>query len=253
MEKNPSTYTVHQLAELAGVSVRTLHHYDQIGLLHAELRSPAGYRLYGAADLLRLQQILFFRELGMPLADIRAALSQPGFDPVAALRDHRQLLEKQVERYLVLLQTIDKTILKLTEESMTLTDAELYEGFTQEQIDRYQREVNEKYDPALVAESNRRVRKMSREQWTTVKAEGAEIERLLAEQVGKDPADAGVQKLVHRHRMHMENFYPVSAEIYRGLAQMYVEHPEFRAHYEDIHPGLAEFLSAAMEVYARTM
>ncbi len=152
MEKHKPSYTVHQLAELAGVSVRTLHHYDQIGLLAPSRRSNAGYRLYHEPELLRLQQIPFYKELDLPLAEIKEILSQAGFDPVQALRDHRRKLQERGEQIVQLLQTIDKTIMKLTEANMELTDAELYEGFSQEQIERYQREVRELYDPKLVEE-----------------------------------------------------------------------------------------------------
>src|SRR5512135_267261 len=132
------TYTVQQLARMAGVSVRTLHHYDHIGLLKPSARTAAGYRLYGEADLLRLQQILFFRELDFPLADIQAILDDPGFDQVKALRDHRQLLQHEADRLGRLLKTIEQTISRLTEDNMTMTpmtDEELYEGFTPEQIE----------------------------------------------------------------------------------------------------------------------
>ncbi len=170
MEKRNTAYTVHQVATLAGVSVRTLHHYDQIKLLRPSSRTAAGYRLYGETDLLRLQQILFFRELDFPLGEIQRILDDPGFDQVKALESHRRMLHERAERLALLLSTVDKTIQKLTEDTMTLTDADLYEGFSQEQIERYKREVKERYDPKLVAESDRRVRKMSKAQWQAVGA-----------------------------------------------------------------------------------
>ena len=156
------TYTVQQLARLAGVSVRTLHHYDHIGLLKPSARTEAGYRLYGEADLLRLQQILFFKEFDFPLADIQAILDEPRFDQVKALHDHRQMVQQEADRLGRLLNTIEKTISRLAEDHMSMTDEELYEGFTPEQIERYTREANELYDPQIMAESNRRVRNMSK-------------------------------------------------------------------------------------------
>src|SRR5512135_1184705 len=147
------TYTVRKLAELAGITVRTLHHYDELGLLRPSARTAAGYRLYGETDLLRLQQILFFRELAFPLADIQAILDDPDFDQVQALRDHREMLQQEADRLARLLNTIEKTISRLTEDNMTMTDEELYEGFTPEQIERYTRETNELYDPGIVAEA----------------------------------------------------------------------------------------------------
>jgi len=250
MEKRNTAYTVHQVATLAGVSVRTLHHYDQIKLLRPSSRTAAGYRLYGEADLLRLQQILFFRELGFPLGEIQRILDDPGFDQVKALESHKRMLHERAERLALLLSTVDKTIQKLTEDTMTLTDAELYEGFSQEQIERYKREVKERYDPKLVAESDRRVRKMSKAQWQAVGAEGQEATRRMAELMDRDPGDREVQETIARHHAWIENFYPASAEVYRGLGQLYVEHPEFRAYYEAYAPNLADFMQAAMNYYA---
>jgi len=243
-------YTVSQVAKMAGVSVRALHHYDQIGLLKPSARTGAGYRLYGEPELLRLQQILFFKELDMPLNEVRQILDDPGFDQVAALEHHRQLLHRRMERLKRLLKTIDRTIDKLTEDDMTLTDEELYEGFTTEQIERYKREAREMYGPAQVEESEQRVKKMSRAEWKAVGAEGEAVTTALAALADREPGDAEVQALIARHHAWIENFYPCSAEIYRGLAQGYVEHPEFRAFYEKYRPGLADFMSAAMNHYA---
>ena len=256
MEAHAQTYTVSQLAKMAGVTVRTLHHYDQIGLLTPASRTApesgrsAGYRLYGEAELLRLQQILFFKELDLPLAQIRQILDDPGFDQVAALEHHRGMLQGRVERLARLLHTIDRTLNRLMEDDMTLTDEELYEGFSTEQIERYKREAREMYDPELVEESERRVKGMSREQWKAVQAEGQDVTTGIAALMDRDPSEAEVQAVVARHHAWIENFYPCSAEIYRGLAQGYVEHPEFRAFYEKVRPGLAEYLSAAMLIYA---
>jgi DNA-binding transcriptional MerR regulator len=249
MEKRKPTYTVHQLAELAGVSVRTLHHYDQLGLLRPTQRTTTGYRLYQEPELLRLQQILFYKELDFPLAQIKAILDQPGFDQMQALNDHRRRLQARGQQIAQLLHTLDKTILKLTEANMELSDAELYEGFSQEKIERYQREVREMYDPKLVEESNRRVRKLSKAQWNVIKQEGDQVTRGIAELSERDPGDPDVQKLIDRHHAWIENFYPCSSEIYRGLGQLYVEHPEFRATYDRYRPDLADFMQAAMNYY----
>jgi len=244
------SYTVRQVARMAGVSVRTLHHYDQVDLLKPASRTAAGYRLYGEQDLLRLQQILFFKELDLPLDEIRRILDDPGFDQVQALADHRQLLQQHMERLARLLKTIDRTIDRLTEKTMEMTDEELYEGFTKEQIERYKREAREQYDPVLVAESERRVRRMSKAQWQAIKAEGDEVTRGLAALMDRPPADPVVQALIARHHAWIENFYPASAEVYRGLGQGYAQHPEFRAFYERYRPGLADFMAAAMALYA---
>ncbi len=250
METARQAYTVKQLAQMAGVSVRTLHYYDQIGLLKPSNRSDSGYRLYDESELLRLQQILFFKELDFPLNKIRGILDEPDFDKIAALQKHRLLLQKQAERTMLLLKTIDKTIQKLTEDSMSMTDEELYEGFTKEQIDRYEREVAEKFDPQRVQESKRRIDKMTKQQWQNVKDEGDKVTQLIADLADRAPDDTAVQALIARHHAWIENFYPASADVYRGLGQMYATHDEFKAFYEKFRPGLADFMKVAMIHYA---
>jgi DNA-binding transcriptional MerR regulator len=243
-------YTVSQLARMAGVSVRTLHHYDQIGLLKPSTRTAVGYRLYQEQDLLRLQQILFFKELEMPLKEIREILDDPGYDQVEALEQHRRLLQGRMERLARLLTTIDRTIQRLTEDSMTMKDEELYAGFTPEQAERYRREAREMYGEARVEESERRLRQLSKAEWDAIRAEGDEVTRSMAALMDRAPDDAEVQEVVARHRAWIEHFYPVSADGYRGLAQTYTSHPEFRAFYDRYAPGLADFLAAAMAHYA---
>jgi len=243
-------YTVSQLAKMAGVSVRTLHHYDHIGLLKPASRTSAGYRRYGEQELLRLQQILFFRELDFPLGEIRDILDDPAFDQVEALKNHRRLLQRRAERLARLLKTVDKTIQRLTEDDMGMTDEELYEGFTKEQIERYKREARERFDPALVQESERRVSKMSKAQWNALKQEGDDVTRQIAELADRSPGDPEVQGLIARHHAMIEQFYPASADVYRGLGQLYAEHAEFRKFYDKYRPGLSDFLKEAMAYYA---
>ena len=202
-----------------------------------------------------MQQILFFRELDFALGDIRRFLDDPEFDPLMALEGHRRLLEERVIRIGRLLNTIDRTISKLTENDMDekVPDEELYAGFTDEQVERYQREVREQYDPALVAESNRRVRNMSKAQWQALQQEGEEVHVALAGLMDKEADDAEVQALIARQYAMVNQYYPVSAEIYQGLGQMYVTNDEFRAFYDKVRPGLADFLQPAMVYYAEHM
>lgn len=133
---------------------------------------------------------------------------------------------------------------------MALTDEELYEGFTKEQRERYQREARERFDPDLVQESERRVRNMSRAQWNALKEEGEAVTRSIASLADRAPGDQEVQQLIARHHAMIEQFYPASAEVYRGLGQLYVEHEDFRKYYDTYRPGLADFMKAAMAHYA---
>lgn len=246
-------YTVRQLARMAGVSVRTLHHYDHVGLLKPSARTDAGYRLYGEADLLRMQQILFYRELDFPLDVIRTFLDRPGFDQVEALREHRRMLSERAGRLDRLLHTIDRTISRLTgEDTMPLTDEELYEGFSPEerkQLKEYEAEVRERWG-ATAAESQRRVSQMSKAQWKAIQQEGGAVTRLMADYMGRPVSDPEVQAAVARQHAWIENFYPCSAEMFRGLGQMYVDDPRFTATYDKVRPGLAQFMCEAMAYYA---
>jgi len=243
-------YTVRELALLASVTVRTLHHYDEIGLLSPADRTGAGYRLYGRDELLRLQQILFFRELGMPLADIRESLGDPGFDTVRALKAHRAELRERMKRLRRLVETIDHTIASMEEEAV-LSDEQLYEGFSKEQREVYSREASERW-PEEYAAVTARVRKMTPERWKSIGAEGEEVTRRLAELVGEEPTSDAVQETVARHHAWIENFYPCDADRYTGLAEMYVADERFAAYYDQHAPGLAKHLSSAMKHFART-
>jgi len=250
MESRRRSYTVHQLAGLAGISVRTLHHYDQIGLLRPPQRTPAGYRLYGRSELLRLQQILFYKELDFPLSQIKEILDQPSFDQVQVLSEHRHRMQSRLERYAKLLNTIDKTIANLTEEKMELSDAELYEGLTPEQAERYPLDAREMYGKEIVEDSEARVRKLSKAQWQAIKQEGDQVTRDLAALADHQPGDAKVQAAIARHYAWIEHFWIPTAEQYRGLGQLYVTNPEFRANYDRYRPGLADFMQAAMQYYS---
>jgi DNA-binding transcriptional MerR regulator len=242
-------YTVSQLAELAGISVRTLHHYDQIGLLPPARRTEAGYRIYGWAELMRLQQILLFRELEMPLAEIQARIEAPDFAPLSALKEHRQALEQRRDRLGRLIKTVDRTLANLQENEMSLSDEELYFGLTPEQAERYPREARERWGEERVTEAEDRVRKLSKEQWAQIGQQGEDATQAVAALVGRPADDPQVQQAIALHHAWIENFYPAPAEVYRGLGRMYVEHPEFRAYYEQRAEGLAEFMRAAIEIY----
>jgi len=242
-------YTVSQLAELAGITVRTLHHYDEVGLLRPVTRTESGYRLYGERELLLLQQIMFFRQLDVPLEEIRRILSEPGFDQARALRQHRELLQAETGRLARLIDTIDKT-LHMLEGTMTLSDAELYEGFSQEQIERYKRESREQYGVEVVEESERRAKNMSKAQWQAIKDEGEAVTQGLAHLMDRPVDDPEVQALIARHYKWVATFWTPDAEAYQGLGQLYTDNPEFRANYDKYRVGLADFLRDAMAYYS---
>lgn len=241
-------HTVRRLARLAGVSVRALHHYDAIGLLKPGRRSAAGYRLYGHADLLRLQQILFYRELDLPLPEIALILDDPDFDAAESLRAHRKALEAKLGRLHRLLRTLDETLAHYTGGPM-LTDAELYQGFPPERIESIRKEARDRYGEEKVAESERRAKSMGKEGWARVRNEAAAINRDVAAlmSAGADPGSAEARVAVARHLAWIRNFWTPDADSYRGLGRHYVDHPGFRAYYEKAAPGLAEYLCRAID------
>lgn len=244
------SFTVKAAAELAGISIRTLHHYDEIGLLKPAHVSAAGYRLYTADDLEQLQQILFFRELGFSLHEIREIISRPGFDRQQALVEHRQHLLQRQERLGRLIDTIDHT-LYLMERSIPMNEKEmnvLFDGFDHAQ---YEEEARQRWGHSKeYQESAQRTKRYTKEDWVAIKAEMGQISQTIASLMDRGPADAEVQEWIRRwHQLINDRFYTCSTEIFRALGNGYVEDERFTATYEKIKPGMAQFMQAAMSVY----
>ncbi len=198
-------YTVKAVSDLAGVTVRTLHHYDEIGLLKPESVSASGYRLYGDAELERLQQILFLRELGFSLEDIKEILDSPGFDRKQALQTHRRLLVERRDRVQAMIRSVDRT-LDAMERGMTMDKKAMFEGFDDSKIrahmEQYKEEARGMYGKEMVDESYRPVSKYTKQDWAPIKAEEAEITATVAGQMDKGPADPVVQeKMAQKFRM----------------------------------------------------
>jgi DNA-binding transcriptional MerR regulator len=241
-------YTGNQLSRLAGVSTRTLRYYDEIGLLKPVRNPQNGYREFDATALLRLQQILFFREMDFSLEDINEIINQPDFDVLNALAIHRENLLQRVERLNHLIETVDKTMQHLQGET-TMTEGEYYAGFSEEQEKRYTEEARQRYDPEMVDESVNRWKNYSKERKNQILEEGAANTRKLAGLLDKDPGSAEVQEVVKAWHKHIENFYRCSYEIARGLGQLYVDDPAFRANYEMFDPKMPEFFRDAITIY----
>ncbi len=245
-------YTVKELSRLAGVSVRTLHHYDEIGLLRPAAHSGAGYRLYGPVELKRLQQVLFFKELDFSLEAIRAILDSPGFDEASTLRQHRSLLLKRRERLDKLLDTVDKTLNAIKGGNM-MQDKDYFENFDmteiEEQQKKYAQEVDQKYPGWQQRDKTKRYGKR---EWAEVMQKGGQIQTDLADLMaeGRDPADPAVQAVIDRHFHYIDDsFYDCSLEVYAGLSNLYVDDQRFTENIDKVKPGLAAFQSKAMKVY----
>ena len=244
-------YTVRQLAKLAGVSVRTLHHYDEIGLLKPAHRSEKGYRYYGRDELLLLQQIMFYRELDISLKDIAELIESSSYDALESLDRHRIQLQQRGKAIDKLLQTIDKTINAMKNENNMITDEELYEGFSKEEIADMRNEVAERWGADELLNSEKRVRHMGKDKWNEVKQEAEDIAKQFAAVADLPPADTAVQQVVLRHYRHISMFYEVSAERYSGLGKLYVDDPRFTVFYDKHRPGLSVFINEAIHVFCK--
>ncbi len=242
------TYTVKQLADLAGVTPRTLRHYDAVGLLRPSSVAGNGYRHYDEDAALRLQQILFFRELDLGLDEIRAVLDAPGFQTVGALERHRAALLARVGRLNTLIHTIDKTLLHLKGE-IDMSTNELFAGFDDETQARYEEEAAKRYDPKVVAESSRRWKRYTAEDKARIQQEGSAVYQDMVALLGRDPGDAAVQAVVARWHQHLRAYYEPTPDILRGLGQAYAEQPEFSAFFAALHPDLPAFLQRAIDIY----
>lgn len=243
-------YTVKAVADMASISVRALHHYDHIGLLRPAAVSPSGYRLYADADLARLQQVLFFRELGFSLKEIKAILDDPGFDRREALETHRRILLEKQSRLVKLIGSVERT-LEAIERGSELDKNAMFEGFDEAKEEEYRKEARARWGNEVVDESVRRTSKFTKEDWAEIGAESNEINQAMASLMGRDPAEAEVQKWIGRwYKLINDRFYTVTPCVFRGLGDGYVADSRFTAFYDKVKPGLAEFMRAAMHVYA---
>jgi DNA-binding transcriptional MerR regulator len=248
--------TVNQLAVISGITVRTLHHYDEIGLLRPATVGANGYRYYGRTELLRLQRILFHRELGVPLAAIAELLEMEGADQAGVLRQHRAKLVAERERYRVLIDTIDNTIRELAGETH-MSNADLYQGFSAEKQAQYEAWLIQKYGEPMredVARSKQAWAKLPAAEQEALGREYAAVEQALAGALrhAVDPAGDGVAALIRRHRAWVAAMWgkPCNAQAYAGLADLYLSHPDFVDRYERIEKGFAQYLARAMKLHA---
>lgn len=244
-------YTVKQLASLAGVTRRTLHHYDAIGLLSPAVTGENGYRYYDEASALQLQQILFYRQLGLSLEEIKDILHRPGFDLLHALAGHRQALLERAAQLDLLIHTVDQTIRHLRGE-ITMSTKDFYAGFDEEQQKRYEDEARQRWGEASVAESARRWNSRTREQKNAILAEGSQITQAIADAMHLGYDHPQVQTWVERwHQSIQTNFYDCSLEVFEALGHGYVSDARFTAFYEKVKPGLAAFMEQAMVFYCQ--
>lgn len=247
-------YTVQKLGSLAGVSTRTLRYYDEIGILKPARINSSGYRIYGQAEVDRLQQILFYRELGVSLERIKDIVTAPSFDGVAALKEHREkLLEKRLQLDM-LIANVDKTI-AVTEGGIKMSNKEKFQGFKQKMIDdnekKYGEEIREKYGKDAVEKSNAKLMNMTEKDYDAMINLENQVKVTLAEAFKTgDPASELAQKAADLHKQWLTcSWSQYSKEAHAGLAQMYVNDERFAAYYDEKQPGAAIFLRDAILIY----
>ena len=255
-------WKVSEVAELAHVTVRTLHHYDEIGLLVPSRRSDAGYRLYSGADLARLYQILLYRELGFALEAIARVLDAPASERRSALREQREALAEKRRRTDAVLAAVDRA-LESIERGREMSSDEILEGFdafahAPEEVRAHQRKHGDEArarwgDTAAYGESMRRARGFTGADWERIRAEAESTEARMVElmRAGADPAGEEAMAGAEAMREHIARwFYPCTYRNHAGLADMYEGDPRFTGHYDERADGLAAFVAAAIRANA---
>ncbi|MBX9975795.1 MerR family transcriptional regulator [Cytobacillus firmus] len=247
-------YTVQKLAQLAGVSSRTLRYYDEIGILKPARTNSSGYRIYGQQEVDRLQQILFYRELGISLDQIKEIITAPAFDAADALKEHREKLLEKRKQLDLLITNVEKTIAS-AEGRTTMSDKEKFEGFKKKMIEdneeQYGKEIREKYGDETVDKSNAKIMNMTQEEDEAVTKLSEEVNRTLAQAMEtSDPESELAQKAADLHKQWITFYWSeYSKEAHAGLGEMYVADERFKAYYDKIRPGAAEFLRDAINIY----
>jgi DNA-binding transcriptional MerR regulator len=241
-------FTVKQLSKLAGVTPRTLHYYDEIGLLKPSQVGDNGYRYYGEETLLRLQQIMLYREMEMPLENIKKIMGRRDFDVLNALEVHREELRQRIAQMARLMTTVEDTILHLKGKK-EMSQEQFFEGFSDEQQAEYEKEAMQRWDPATVKASNDNWKKLTAGDKQRILDEGKAVYKDLLRWMPKGASSPEVQECVARWRRHIEYFWVPDDEHCLGLADMYNDDPRFKANFDKMDPNLAEFLREAIKVY----
>jgi DNA-binding transcriptional MerR regulator len=247
-------YKVKDVAELAGVSVRTLHYYDQIGLLKPAAIGENQYRYYGEEDFSRLQQILFFKELDFSLQEIKGILDDPNFNHRLALVSHKRLLTEKKERLERIIQSIDRTVDEM-EGGIKMSKKDMFEPFDMKKIEKHQKkydqEVKNSYgNTKAYQESMQKMKSYKEDDWKRIHEKNENLYRRLIATMHKSPEDDEVQQIIHAFRQHItDNYYECTPEIFRGLGDMYVNDPRFTKNIDKYSKGLAAFKREAMHIY----
>ncbi len=245
--KKESELSIHELAKLAGVTRRTLHHYDEIGLLPPSRIGENGYRYYEDDAALRLQQILFYKELGMDLGQIMDILTEPGFDINRALESHKKQLQLRIERLQRLIGTVEATIQEVNG-GKPMNKQKMFGVFSEEKQKEYETEVRQKYGEKAF-DGVHDWKKYSKAQQQQIIDEGNQVYEDLVGLIDQPADDPKVQAIIARWHQHMKYFYDPSIERMRGLADLYNDSPDFKSKFDSNHPRLAEYMREAINIY----
>jgi DNA-binding transcriptional MerR regulator len=241
-------FTVKQISRLANITPRTLHYYDEIDLFKPSLVGENGYRYYAEDSLLRLQQILFYRELDLPIQEIKRILESPDFDVIQSLESHKVQLQQRILYLQSLSQTVDETISHI-QGKKTMSPKQLFKAFSDEEQAQYEQEAMQMYDPEIVKASNARWKRYSEAEKQRILVEGNIIYTDFVLAIPKGPASPEAQACVARWREHMAYFWTPNEEQLLGLAENYNSDPRFKANFDQMHPDLAAFVLTAVKEY----
>ncbi|MEM6346084.1 MAG: MerR family transcriptional regulator [Bacteroidota bacterium] len=258
MNKKAERYSVKELAVLSGVSIRTLHYYDKIGLLKPAARTEAAYRYYEEEELLRLQQILFYKELDFSLQEIKDILDDPDFDLLEALHKHKKLLAKRQKRIKTLITTLNNTINHLKSNQPMKDPEMLYEGLPEEFGTTHRQSVIDEYGEEALSKAETALTQMGKQGFTALKNEFDQLVKQLYRHKDEDPHSLSVQELIASHYLMIRKFWGTSQEIdkqadaYAGLGQLYLADERFTLVEGKSDPTFAPFLQKAMAHYTET-
>lgn len=252
------SYKIKEIADMAGISVRTLHHYDQIGLLTPSDKTESGYRIYIDEDLEKLQQILFFKELDFPLKEIKKIMDDPNYDRKRTLKVHRELLLKRKIRLDRIIESLDNTLNSI-KGGVKMDSKKMFDSFDMKEIEKYKEnykdEVKQKYgETEAHKESMKKISQYKKEDWRRIHDASEKINAKIVKNMDKGPSDPIVQQGIGEFRKYItDNFYNCTPEILRGLGEMYVTDERFTKNLDKHREGYSKFLREAINIYCNNI
>jgi len=242
--------TVKQVSKLAHITTRTLHYYDQIGLFEPDFIGDNGYRYYSDESLLKLQQILFYRELDLPLEQIKEIINRKDYDLQEALEEHKHQLGRRIKYIEHLITTVDQT-LKFIKGEEKMNQKVLFDAFNEKEQEKMQQEALQMYDPETVKASYKKWKNYSDAEKQQIADEGNAVYQSFVDAMSKGPGSAEAQETVQRWRDHMNYFWTPEEDQLLGLTDLYNDDPRFRKNFDKIHPDLSRFVKEAVTIYLK--